>query len=224
MIDDFLPSKAPKKHHAKIQNSPKPLPIIRDEVDIEIRPSAIEKLEVPKPEISYDAMKETPKPKAASSKSHWYSLHWPFRKKEWIIIIFVLLLGGLGAFLLLYGKGNDGNIKTAKIKVSVYVKPKTVASRLSGVQVSPALAALPVTAVMIENSDAARPQSGLSDAGVVYEAIAEGGVTRFMALYEENQPSSIGPIRSARPFYICLLYTSIPLIMLPSTPRIHPKP
>jgi hypothetical protein len=55
---------------------------------------------------------------------------------------------------------------------------------------------------MIENSDEARPQSGLSQAGVIFEALAEGGITRFLALYEEGQPSSIGPIRSARPYFI----------------------
>lgn len=81
-------------------------------------------------------------------------------------------------------------------------KPTTVASPLTGEQVSPADAARPVTAVMIENSDGARPQSGLQDAGVVYEAIAEAGITRFMALYQEGQPQYIGPVRSLRPYYI----------------------
>jgi hypothetical protein len=81
-------------------------------------------------------------------------------------------------------------------------KPKTVASRLTGLQVTPEQSQLPVTGVMIENSIDARPQSGLDQAGVVYEAIAEGGVTRFLALFEDNQPDYIGPIRSARPYYI----------------------
>ncbi len=81
-------------------------------------------------------------------------------------------------------------------------QPKTVASPLTGVQVDPALATRPVTAVMIENSTDARPQSGLQDAGVVYEAIAEGGVTRFMALFQEAKPQYVGPVRSLRPYYI----------------------
>jgi hypothetical protein len=59
-----------------------------------------------------------------------------------------------------------------------------------------------VTAVMIENSPDARPQSGLKDAGVVYEAIAEGGITRFLALYQESRPGLIGPVRSVRPYYV----------------------
>lgn len=59
-----------------------------------------------------------------------------------------------------------------------------------------------VTAIMIENSPDARPQSGLKDSGIVFEAIAEGGITRFLALYQEQQPGLIGPVRSVRPYYI----------------------
>lgn len=51
---------------------------------------------------------------------------------------------------------------------------------------------------MIENSPAARPQSGLNEAGVIYEAIAEGGITRFMAIFQEAKPNYIGPVRSVR--------------------------
>lgn len=54
------------------------------------------------------------------------------------------------------------------------------------------------TCIMIENSTDARPQSGLRDAGIVYEALAEGGITRFMAVYQEAKPNYVGPIRSAR--------------------------
>ena len=81
-------------------------------------------------------------------------------------------------------------------------KPTTEASKLTGVQVSPEINATPTTGVMIENSPDARPQSGLTTAGVVYEAIAEGGITRFLAIFEGTVPDYIGPIRSARPYYL----------------------
>ena len=55
---------------------------------------------------------------------------------------------------------------------------------------------------MIENSPAARPQSGLKKAGVVYEAVAEGGITRFLALYQGEKPALIGPVRSLRLYYL----------------------
>lgn len=88
--------------------------------------------------------------------------------------------------------------------VSNYVPPAptTLPSPLTGVQVEPALAQRAVTGIMIENSVDARPQAGLVDAGVVFEAIAEGGITRFLALFQESQPDYIGPIRSARPYYV----------------------
>jgi len=77
-----------------------------------------------------------------------------------------------------------------------------ITSPLTGVAVSAAQAARPVTGVMIENSPDARPQSGLNSAGVVFEAIAEGGITRFLALYQDSAPDYIGPVRSLRPYYI----------------------
>jgi hypothetical protein len=80
--------------------------------------------------------------------------------------------------------------------------PPTAASPLTGLAVDPALTKRPVTGIMIENSPDARPQSGLQDAGVVYEAIAEGGITRFLALFQESTPQYIGPVRSLRPYYI----------------------
>lgn len=60
-------------------------------------------------------------------------------------------------------------------------------------------------AVMIENSPDARPQSGLSDADIVFEAVAEGGVTRFMALFYcgvQVEDTTIAPVRSARTYFI----------------------
>lgn len=60
-------------------------------------------------------------------------------------------------------------------------------------------------AVMIENSPDARPQSGLSNVDVVYEAIAEGGVTRFMGIFYcdvQRYDTTLAPIRSARTYFI----------------------
>ena len=79
---------------------------------------------------------------------------------------------------------------------------KIVPSPLTGEPVSEELAKRPVTGVIIENSPAARPQSGLNDAGVMFEAIAEGGITRFLAFYQEAQPNLIGPVRSLRSYFL----------------------
>jgi hypothetical protein len=58
--------------------------------------------------------------------------------------------------------------------------------------------------VMIENSSAARPQTGLYQADVVYEVLSEGRITRLLAFYHSEQPKRIGPVRSARDYYIFL--------------------
>lgn len=57
-------------------------------------------------------------------------------------------------------------------------------------------------AVMIENSPNARPQSGLHMADVVYEVLAEGNITRFIAVFQSQSPELIGPVRSIRPYLI----------------------
>lgn len=57
----------------------------------------------------------------------------------------------------------------------------------------------PAVAVKIENTAAARPQTGLEDADVVWESIVEFGVSRFAAVYHSRLPEEVGPIRSTRP-------------------------
>ena len=63
----------------------------------------------------------------------------------------------------------------------------------------------PVYAIIVENSPNARPQSGLKDAEMIYEAVAEGGITRFMVLYQQRSPSLIGPVRSVRHYHLDLV-------------------
>ncbi|MDO8582981.1 MAG: DUF3048 domain-containing protein [bacterium] len=56
--------------------------------------------------------------------------------------------------------------------------------------------------VMVENHEDARPQSGLSYADVVYEAVAEGSITRFLAIFYCQDAEVIGPVRSARTYFM----------------------
>lgn len=127
------------------------------------------------------------------------TLHWPPGKKE-VIVALVLILaiaGGVAAYMLTH-KPKPATIKPIP---KVTAQTKTVPSTLTGLPVDPTVNQRTVTGVMIENSTDARPQSGLGQAGVVFEAIAEGGVTRFLALYQDTAPDNVGPIRSARPYY-----------------------
>lgn len=131
------------------------------------------------------------------------------RNKKIIIVSIVaglLIAGGLIWWFVLRDKPQPPQpAPKQEAKVEEPPKPTTVASRLTGVQVAPELNNLPVTGVMIENSPDARPQAGLYDAGVVYEAIAEGGITRFLALFLETKPGHIGPVRSVRPYFLDFL-------------------
>jgi hypothetical protein len=58
--------------------------------------------------------------------------------------------------------------------------------------------ARPAIAVKIENSTAARPQTGLDHADVVFEELVEGGITRFAAIFQCDSVTKAGPVRSAR--------------------------
>ncbi len=67
--------------------------------------------------------------------------------------------------------------------------------------------------VMIENHLEARPQSGMSFSDVIYEAVAEGGITRFLNVFYCQDAGIIGPIRSARTYFLDFIseYGSYPL-------------
>ncbi len=81
---------------------------------------------------------------------------------------------------------------------------ETTYSPLTGMPLDNAdLAKSPVYCVQTPNgTDGARPQSGINEAGVVFEAIAEAGITRFAAIYQNPTTSVIGPIRSLRMYYL----------------------
>ncbi|GAA4352200.1 DUF3048 domain-containing protein [Angustibacter luteus] len=61
-----------------------------------------------------------------------------------------------------------------------------------------AVAQRPALTVKIENSTAARPQSGLDQADLVVEELVEGGITRFAAMFQTADPGTVGPVRSVR--------------------------
>jgi hypothetical protein len=75
--------------------------------------------------------------------------------------------------------------------------------QLDGVYVDPDQANLPPVAVMIDNHSEARPQSGINQASLVYEAEVEGYYTRLMVIFASGDKiNKIGPVRSARPYFV----------------------
>jgi hypothetical protein len=73
---------------------------------------------------------------------------------------------------------------------------------LSGVATTAELAHRYPIAVMIDDSPAARQQSGLSVASIVWQAPAEGNIPRYMAIFQSGTPVRIGPVRSARLYFV----------------------
>lgn len=144
---------------------------------------------------------------ALLKKRRRFRPHMPHGKKQWIItiLVFLLLLGGGGAALYWFVLRDEPapvtNAQSTK-KEEPAPEPTTETSKLSGREVPIGTNQIPVTAVMIENSPEARPQSGLKDASIIFEAIAEGGITRFSALFQDTAPDYVGPIRSVRPYYL----------------------
>lgn len=119
----------------------------------------------------------------------------------------IIGLGVIIAALLIvaaiYAMNPQKVIDMTPIKVTKKPAPVVYYSPLTGVKVADEAATKQaVTAIMIENSPDARPQSGIKQAGIVYEAIAEGGITRFLALYQEAKPGLVGPVRSVRMYYV----------------------
>lgn len=107
-----------------------------------------------------------------------------------LFAMFVLILSACN-------KDKDG----ANVKKDLEEKKQLYVTPFTGELVEKEITMRPIIAT-INNHPKARPQSGLSSADVVYEMLAEGDITRFLALYQSNLPSSIGPIRSARSYFV----------------------
>jgi hypothetical protein len=80
--------------------------------------------------------------------------------------------------------------------------PALVPAPLTGVPVARDIASRQILGVMVDDHPRARPQSGFNDASVVWHAPAEGGVPRYLLLFGEAIPVSVGPVRSARPYFL----------------------
>jgi Protein of unknown function (DUF3048) N-terminal domain/Protein of unknown function (DUF3048) C-terminal domain len=80
--------------------------------------------------------------------------------------------------------------------------PTMVPAPLTGRMVREDVAARHPIAVMVDDQRDARPQSGFTDAAVVWQAPAEGGIPRYMLIFQDRIPPSVGPVRSARQYYI----------------------
>jgi hypothetical protein len=145
--------------------------------------------------------------------------------------IFLLVCGA--SYYLFSGSASTTTKTTSKISATPttavktgYIQfsgPKNVACPINGelhtAQEQAIWATRRPLEVMIENHSDARPQSGLQNADIVYEAVAEGGITRFMGVFYCNAVAGapnkydVGPVRSARTYFLDLAseYADYPL-------------
>ena len=111
-----------------------------------------------------------------------------------VVLILLILVAGVLFAMKIFGDSEStgaGNIATNEEKQEPVVeKPKTLAGTSRPI------------AVMIDNHIDAMPQAGLLEADIVYEIIVEGGETRLMLILQDKDLDKIGPIRSARHYFI----------------------
>ncbi len=133
------------------------------------------------------------------------------RKRSVALIVFLLLaLGGIFSYFYWFSAGgsfvnplNDGSVVDSD---GIVDNSGNFESPINGMYFSPADAAkfkdLKPIAVMVNNYEIARPSSGLSKADIIYEAVAEAGITRLMPIFHSRIPESVSSIRSARYYFV----------------------
>ncbi|SCG83608.1 putative lipoprotein yerB [Proteiniborus sp. DW1] len=94
---------------------------------------------------------------------------------------------------------------------SEVILPEGIPSPLSGIYAEEEKINRRPVAVMFDNDPKARWQAGLSQAEVIYEFLVEPPYTRYMGIFLVNEPELIGPVRSARPYFVATLLEYDPL-------------
>lgn len=135
------------------------------------------------------------------------SLSQPHSQK-WLVFLILGVLGfsgGAAAVLVVLFLTPEEILPDLSFPAVPSASPTAEAySNLTGMPlVDSAVNTAPTYCVQTPNGlDGARPQAGLNEAGVVFEAIAEAGITRFAAIYQAPRSAVIGPIRSLRLYYL----------------------
>ncbi len=110
-----------------------------------------------------------------------------------ILVILVIVAGGVLAYKITQDKNGTETVTNEDEILTAEVEEKTVQIFKGNDR---------PFAVMIDNHEDAWPQAGLQNAYMVYEIIVEGGETRLMALFKGADVEKIGPVRSARHYFI----------------------
>ena len=112
-----------------------------------------------------------------------------------ILVILIIVAGGVLAYKITKDKNNTETISGEENKETMVAEEEEKTVQIFSGNDRP-------IAVMIDNHSDAWPQAGLNQAYMVYEIIVEGGETRLMALFKGADLDKIGPVRSARHYFI----------------------
>lgn len=93
----------------------------------------------------------------------------------------------------------DELVEEEVVAVEDVVEPSVPRHPLTGVELAGSTVSGPSIAIKIDNTSAGRPQVGIAAADIVFEELVEGGVTRYLAIYQTAIPEEVGPVRSGRP-------------------------
>lgn len=124
-----------------------------------------------------------------------------FLKVFIITTLLVLTIGFVGCFNKKSESSGNTQSPIAQEEPTDNINNEIV-SPITGLAVNPSLLERQPLAVMVENSPQARPQSGMNKADIVYEMLAEGGISRFMLIFYTSDVNIVGPVRSARPYFM----------------------
>ena len=111
-----------------------------------------------------------------------------------ILVVLIIVAGVVLAYKITQDKNNTETISGDENNEAVTIEEEKTVQIFSGNDRP--------FAVMIDNHEDAWPQAGLNEAYMVYEIIVEGGETRLMALFKGTDLEKIGPVRSARHYFI----------------------
>jgi len=138
--------------------------------------------------------------------------------RKWRVVAVVFLVVGAVSLLGVYLWGRSGTWESQKPSeflsglVDTEGSPesgggKTVAHPITGLWFTPSQAAVwkarrPVAVLINNHADARSVQTGISKADLVYEAVAEGGIPRLLAIFHTRLPQKVGSVRSARVYFV----------------------
>jgi len=125
-----------------------------------------------------------------------------------VLLIILIIIGYAGYSYIKWNKDSGFNRYRSTKDIDVEVgEPRDFESPINGILYTKTQGEIfdkrrPMAIMVNNHIDARLIQTGLPEADIIFEAVAEGGITRFLAIYHANDSDTVGPVRSARIYYL----------------------